>query len=121
METLIAKAHYFMKKENSYHSMEIENGEGYLAPIIESPFSSSLGAGFIKLKQAGSFAWQVEYNEVLIVLSGELYIQEGNVKRYGKKGDVFFLKDGAEIIYGTDTETELFYSLYPAKWREIRN
>lgn len=121
METLTTKVSFYKKKDIAYRSMEVDKGNGYLAPVVESPFSNSLGAGFMKLEEAGSYEWQVQYDEVIIVVSGELYIKEDEIVKYGKLGDVFFLKDGAKIVYGTESKAEFFYSLYPANWREIKN
>jgi ethanolamine utilization protein EutQ (cupin superfamily) len=72
------------------------------------------------LENQGAFEWQVLYDEVVYVMSSELYIEENGIRQTGAIRDVFFLKEGAKIIYGTDSQTEFFYSLYPANWREIR-
>jgi ethanolamine utilization protein EutQ (cupin superfamily) len=75
----------------------------------------SLGPGFIRLENQGAFEWQVLYNEVVYVMSGDLYIEENGIQT-GAIGDVFFLKEGAKIIYRTDSQTEFFYSFYPDNW-----
>ena len=111
---------YYSRKETNYSDMGVDQGKGFLAPIVEYPSSQSLGAGLIKLTEAGNFEWQVLYDEVLFVVSGELVIVQDGTAQTGTAGDVFFLKEGAKITYSTPSETEFFYSIYPANWREIR-
>ncbi|MFS0599266.1 hypothetical protein AB1L16_21400 [Peribacillus frigoritolerans] len=72
------------------------------------------------MENQGAFEWQVLYDEVVYVMSGELYIDENGIRQTGAIGDVFFLKEGANIIYGTDSQPGFLYSIYPANWREIR-
>jgi ethanolamine utilization protein EutQ len=109
----------FQKSQINYKTMDLKNGIGMLAPVVESPLSDSMGAGFITLEVAGFFEWQVLYDEILYVVSGTLIITQDNKVQKGEKGDIFFLKNGAKITYGTESSTEFFYSIYPANWREI--
>ena len=109
----------YKKDMISYKDMGIDIGRATLASVVEAPFSSTMGAGLIRLEQGGTFEWQVLYDEILFVVSGELIIIEQNEQKIGHAGDIFFLKKDTTITYSTSSETEFFYSIYPANWREI--
>lgn len=120
MSVVINSVTQYKKDAIAYKEMGVDNGKGALAPVVEYPNSQTLGAGFIKLEEAGNFEWQVLYDEILYVVSGELAIIQGEETKMGTAGDVFFLKEGTSIKYSTPSTTEFFYSIYPANWREVR-
>lgn len=118
MQKSVELVSYFNKNEISYDPISVQSGKAELSSVIKSPFSNTMGAGFIKLSST-SFDWQVKYDEVICVTSGSMYIVENEQKITANKGDIYFLKEGAKVTYGTDQDVEFFYSLYPANWREL--
>jgi ethanolamine utilization protein EutQ (cupin superfamily) len=100
----------------------IKGFEGEDAQISRdiNEFSQTMGGGFAKFTKS-TLKWQIKYDEIMYVVSGSMYIIENGERIEGKAGDVYFMKDGADIVYGTDDEVVLFYTLFPVNWQERNN
>lgn len=96
----------------------IEGEAAWISNEITS-LSQTMGGGFCKLQKA-TLKWQIKYDEILYVVSGSMFIEENGQQIRAEAGDVYFMKDGADIVYGTDDEAVFFYTLYPVNWRELQ-
>ena len=65
---------------------------------------------------AGSFPWTLNYDEVQIVLEGELHIGTPDGVRVGRPGDVLYVPKGSTITFSTPTWAKFVYVTYPADW-----
>ncbi|RNB89458.1 DUF861 domain-containing protein [Brevibacillus fluminis] len=114
MEKLVA---LLKGNETTFEDVPGAHGDVAIFSRNLTGLSSTIGAGFKHLKKA-TIDWQLRYDEVVYVVSGNMFIMEDGNKIEAKEGDLYFLKKGACVTYGTDTEVKFFYSLYPINWRE---
>jgi ethanolamine utilization protein EutQ len=100
-------------------------GEGLATPgtnvrlkdVITSVDGSTMAAGYMALEK-GEFPWTLTYDEIDIVLDGELIITRNNTAVHGKPGDVIFIPKGSNITFGTPNMTRFIYVAFPANWNE---
>lgn len=88
-----------------------------LKDVVTSSDGSSMAAGYMELDK-GEFPWTLTYDEVDIVLEGELVITRGEVAAHGKAGDVIFIPKGSTITFGTPNKVRFIYVAFPANWNE---
>jgi ethanolamine utilization protein EutQ len=74
-----------------------------------------LAVGYLTLTK-GSFPWTLSYDEVQIVLEGELHIGTEQGVRVGKPGDVLYVPKGSSITFGTPSWAKFVYVTFPADW-----
>ena len=86
-----------------------------LADVVTSADKSSMAAGFMAWKEC-FFPWTLNYDEVDIVLEGELHIRSAGQTVIAKAGDVIFIPKGSSIEFGTPTTVRFFYVTYPADY-----
>lgn len=90
-----------------------------LAPGVE--VSRSITDGELTDFGGGHFRWvenaeihgELNYDEVVFVLEGELDIETQDGPMTGRPGDTFVLKNGASATYRAKTGTSVFYVLHP--------
>lgn len=83
--------------------------------VVTSADGSPIAAGYLTLT-AGSFPWTLTYDEVQIVLEGELHIGTAQGTRVGRPGDVLYVPKGSAITFGTPTWARFVYVTFPADW-----
>ncbi len=83
--------------------------------VITDRDRSPMGAGFMSMEQ-GSFPWTLNYDEIDIVLEGELVIEVGAESYSGHAGDVIYIPKGTSIRFATPTRCRFVYVTYPANW-----
>jgi ethanolamine utilization protein EutQ len=88
-----------------------------LKDVITSADGSSMAAGYMALDK-GEFPWTLNYDEVDIVLEGELVITRGGVAVHATQGDVIFIPKGSSITFGTPDKVRFIYVAFPANWNE---
>ena len=101
-------------------------GEGLAAPgmnvrlkdVVTQADGSPMAAGYMTLDQ-GEFPWTLTYDEVDVVLEGELVIRRGAEMVRGGPGDVIFIPKGSSITFGTPSRVRFMYIAYPANWSEL--
>ena len=86
-----------------------------ISDVIGAADNSSVGAGFMQWRQA-SFEWTLTYDEIDVVLEGELHIRCDGNTYVGRAGDVFFIPKGTTIEFATPSEVRFVYVTYPADW-----
>ncbi|WP_318508699.1 cupin domain-containing protein [Bacillus sp. T3] len=108
-------------KESEAKYEEVPGALGDLAIFSRNlnGLSSTIGCGFKHLKKA-RFDWELKYDEAIYVVFGDMFIIEDGNKIEAKEGDLYFLREGAKVNYGTDNEVKFFYSVYPINWRDIK-
>lgn len=85
--------------------------------VITSDDGSPMAAGYLSLT-AGSFPWTLTYDEVQIVLEGELHLGGDAGNKVGYPGDVLYVPKGSSITFGTPTWAKFVYVTFPANWEE---
>lgn len=88
-----------------------------IADVITGVDGSSMAAGFMQWENA-FFPWTLNYDEIDMVLEGELHIRCDGQTTVGRAGDVMFIPKGSQIEFGTPTSVRFLYVAYPANWQE---
>jgi ethanolamine utilization protein EutQ len=89
----------------------------WLKDVIVTQDRSPMGAGYMSLDK-GEMQWTLTYDEIDIVLEGELVITRGSEQVRGKAGDVIYIPKGSSITFGTPSWTRFVYVVFPVNWNE---
>jgi len=89
----------------------------WLKDVVVTQDRSPMGAGYMSLDK-GEMQWTLTYDEVDIVLEGELVITRGSEQVRGKTGDVIYIPKGSSITFGTPNWTRFVYVVFPVNWNE---
>jgi ethanolamine utilization protein EutQ len=90
-----------------------------LKDVVTSADGSPMAAGYMTLDAAtgaGELPWTLSYDEIDVVLEGELVITRGREVVRGGPGDVIFIPKGSSITFGTPGRTRFVYVAFPADW-----
>lgn len=85
--------------------------------VVTSEDRSPMAAGYLTLTK-GSFPWTLTYDEIQIVLEGELHLGGDGGGQIGRPGDVLFVPKGSSITFGTPSWTKFVYVTFPANWED---
>jgi ethanolamine utilization protein EutQ len=88
-----------------------------LKDVITSADGSSMAAGYMALDK-GEFPWTLTYDEVDVVLEGELVITRDGKSVHARAGDTIFIPKGSKITFGTPDYVRFIYVAFPANWNE---
>lgn len=88
-----------------------------LKDVITASDSSPMAAGYMTLDRV-DFAWTLNYDEIDIVLEGELVITRGSEQVRAGVGDCIFIPKGSSITFGTPSHARFMYVAFPANWSE---
>ena len=89
----------------------------WLKDVVVTQDRSPMGAGYMSLDK-GEMQWTLTYDEIDIVLEGELVITRGSEQVRGKPGDVIYIPKGSSITFGTPSWTRFVYVVFPVNWNE---
>jgi ethanolamine utilization protein EutQ len=89
----------------------------WLKDVVVTQDRSPMGAGYMSLDK-GEMQWTLTYDEIDIVLEGELVITRGSEQVRGKTGDVIYIPKGSNITFGTPNWTRFVYVVFPVNWNE---
>lgn len=87
-----------------------------IADVVTAADGAPIAAGFMAWSQC-FFPWTLDYDEIDLVLEGELHIRHNGQTYVGKSGDVFYIPKGSAIEFGTTSAVRFFYVTYPANWQ----
>lgn len=94
-----------------------KNNKVSIADVITAKDNSSMSAGYMSWEKA-SFPWTLNYDEIQVVLEGELHITSQGETVVGKPGDIIFVPKSSSIEFGTPTKVKFVYIAWPANWQE---
>ena len=83
--------------------------------VVTSDDGSPMAAGYMTLTE-GSFPWEFSYDEIQIVLEGELHIGTPEGTKIATPGDIMYVPKGSTITFGTPSWTRFVYVTFPADW-----
>ncbi len=89
----------------------------WLKDVVLTQDRSPMGAGYMSLDK-GEMQWTLTYDEIDVVLEGELVITRGSEQVRGKTGDVIYIPKGSSITFGTPNWTRFVYVTFPVNWNE---
>lgn len=84
--------------------------------VVTAADGSPMAAGYMTLT-CGTFPWHLDYDEVQVVLEGELHIGTLDGVRIGRPGDILFVPKGSNITFGTPSWARFAYITWPADWQ----
>lgn len=87
-----------------------------LTDVVTAKDGSPMAAGYMSWSNC-FFPWTLTYDEIDIVLEGELHIRSEGQTVIGLPGDVIFIPKGSVIEFGTPTCVRFLYVTYPANWQ----
>lgn len=90
--------------------MAVETGD-----VVTEADGSPMAAGYMTLTK-GEFPWTLDYDEVQIVLEGELHLGGDAGHKVGRPGDILYVPKGSSITFGTPSWTKFVYVTFPANW-----
>jgi len=86
-----------------------------LCDVITAADGSPMAAGFMTWSK-GSFPWTLNYDEIDLVIDGQLEIKTKNQDIIGNQGDVIYIPKGSSIFFGSPSYAKTFYVTFPAEW-----
>jgi ethanolamine utilization protein EutQ len=89
----------------------------HLKDVITSRDQAPVSAGYMTLDKGG-FPWTLSYDEIDVILEGELVITRGSEVVRGSVGDVIFIPRGSSIVFSTPGKVRFVYVTYPADWNK---
>ncbi|HCD7969212.1 TPA: ethanolamine utilization acetate kinase EutQ [Citrobacter amalonaticus] len=89
-----------------------------LTDLVTEQDGSSMAAGFMQWDNA-FFPWTLNYDEIDMVLDGELHVRHEGETMIAKAGDVMFIPKGSSIEFGTQTTVRFLYVAWPANWQSV--
>lgn len=80
---------------------------------------SKLGTYFmVFMEDFYSEPWELQYEESIFVIKGQLRIREGDKVTVGDPGDLLVLPKGVMVEYSGEIGTEVVLSITPVHWRD---
>lgn len=89
-----------------------------LTDLVTEKDGSSMAAGFMQWDNA-FFPWTLNYDEIDMVLDGELHVRHEGETMIAKAGDVMFIPKGSSIEFGTPSTVRFLYVAWPANWQSV--
>ncbi|EJB4138406.1 ethanolamine utilization acetate kinase EutQ [Escherichia coli] len=89
-----------------------------LTDLVTGDDGSSMAAGFMQWENA-FFPWTLNYDEIDMVLEGELHVRHEGETMIAKAGDVVFIPKGSSIEFGTTSSVKFLYVAWPANWQSL--
>ncbi|HED3131187.1 ethanolamine utilization acetate kinase EutQ [Klebsiella pneumoniae] len=89
-----------------------------LTDLVTDQDGSSMAAGFMQWENA-FFPWMLNYDEIDMVLEGELHVRHQGETLVAKAGDVMFIPKGSSIEFGTPSTVRFLYVAWPANWQSL--
>ncbi len=86
-----------------------------LKDVVTSTDCSPMASGYMTLEK-GEFPWTLTYDEIDIILEGELVITRGSEIVRGSAGDIIFIPKGSSITFGTPNRVRFVYVTFPVDW-----
>ena len=89
-----------------------------LTDLVTGDDGSSMAAGFMQWDNA-FFPWTLNYDEIDMVLEGELHVRHAGETMIAKAGDVMFIPKGSSIEFGTTSSVKFLYVAWPANLQSL--
>jgi ethanolamine utilization protein EutQ len=98
-------------------SVRFEYGEmAMVTEVSGAGDGSALGGGFGRFTNA-QIPWTVKYDEILLVLEGQLTVRTADGDLVAGPHDTIWLPNGTELTYISESAL-VFYAIQPTTWAE---
>ncbi|MBR4030662.1 MAG: DUF861 domain-containing protein [Clostridia bacterium] len=88
----------------------------YTKDLMTLEQSPNLGFGLMEMTKS-TFPWELNYDEIDIVLEGKLTIICDGESKTAEKGEAIFIKKGSKIEFSVENYAKFYYITYPANWQ----
>jgi len=88
-----------------------------LTDVITSR-EGNLGAGFMSFDRS-ELPWHLTYDEVDYVVEGVFTLQANGRTYTCQAGDVMYIPKDTHVVFGSPSQTRVFYVTYPANWADV--
>ena len=78
----------------------------------------NLGAGFMSFDRS-ELPWHLTYDEVDYVVEGVFTLQANGRTYTCQAGDVMYIPKDTHVVFGSPSQTRVFYVTYPANWADV--
>jgi ethanolamine utilization protein EutQ len=85
--------------------------------VVSADDGAPFAAGYMSITR-GRFPWTMTYDELQIVLEGELHLGGDAGEMVGRPGDVLFVPKGSSVVFETPTWAKFVYVTFPANWQD---
>lgn len=86
------------------------------APVSGPEDGTKLGSGYVRLIQA-EIPWTIKYDEVILVLEGELIVRAADAALKAGPRDCLWLPSGTALTYVAENALA-FFAIEPADWAQ---
>lgn len=93
-----------------------KNHQVYTHDVLTLEESPRLGAGIMEMKRT-TFPWELGYDEVDYVITGQLTVYFGETAVTANAGEMIFIPKGSKIMFSAPEEARFLYVTYPADWQ----
>jgi ethanolamine utilization protein EutQ len=92
-----------------------EHGEHCSVGVVcGTEMGGELGTGFARFDKA-RIPWMTRYDEVVLVLDGELIVHIGGIAHQLRKHDTLWIPEGTSLIYEA-ADALVYYAIHPVNW-----
>lgn len=94
-------------------------GDGVqIARVVADPMPTGFGVGVIEFNGGTIPDWTLPYDEVSIVMAGELRVTTTSGEIVAPAGQLVVIPMGTTVTYAADPGTRLVYVVQPRNWRD---
>src|SRR5512146_2478428 len=99
------------KSEMEWSTLPTEAGRFLISRPFGQRESPTIGGGLVEIEGA-EMKWTPNYDEIVVVLSGEMSIVHNGQDLLAHTGDMFLIRYGAEIAYKGKSKATFAWYLY---------
>jgi len=94
-------------------------GQKVMMKDVVTAREGNLGAGFMSYAHS-QMPWKLTYDEVDYVVEGVFTLKVGANTYTCHAGDVMYIPKNTDVVFGSPTQTKVFYVTYPANWADLK-
>ncbi|RSM72826.1 cupin [Kibdelosporangium aridum] len=85
----------------------------HLADVVDGSSGAAMSVGFARYGKGERNPWKMTYDEALIITKGRFTVEGPDGPVTAGVGEVIYLRQGTELVYSAEEESELVYVTYP--------
>ncbi|HEY3425307.1 MAG TPA: cupin domain-containing protein, partial [Negativicutes bacterium] len=93
-------------------------GQKVMMKDVVTAREGNLCAGFMSYDHS-ELPWRLTYDEVDYVVQGVFTVQVGDQTYTCQEGDIMYIPKNTAVVFGSPSQTKVFYVTYPANWAEL--
>lgn len=94
-------------------------GQKVMMKDVVTAREGNLCAGFMSYIHS-QMPWKLTYDEVDYVVEGVFTLKVGDKTYTCQAGDIIYIPKNTTVVFGSPTQTKVFYVTYPANWAELK-